>query len=228
MSSRPTSRTRSSNSAPVCGRISRRSAYPFSMGESFDRSTISSPLRLERWNKVGSTRPYSRRPDLSPGSIALHLAARAGGSQVRAQFLGARAAFRLDADPRPTHAAAREPMVDDARLPVCQDGGVHAEAGPMPASAYQPTGAAVARVTAMDVLPSAPRSLCGAHLLACPANIGPSAIRACFPGSCARDYPHRHRRSWRSRPSATISSLSADAVSLLLLGQPSLRWTVFP
>ena len=52
MSSRPTSRTRSSNSAPVCGRISRRSAYPFSMGESFDRSTISSPLRLERWNKV--------------------------------------------------------------------------------------------------------------------------------------------------------------------------------
>ena len=67
MSSRPTSRTRSSNSAPVCGRISRRSAYPFSMGESFDRSTISSPLRLERWNKVGSTRPYSRRSDLSPG-----------------------------------------------------------------------------------------------------------------------------------------------------------------
>ena len=54
----------------------------------------------------------------------MHLAARAGGSQVRAQFLGARAAFRPDADPRPTHAAAREPMVDDAWLPVRQDGGV--------------------------------------------------------------------------------------------------------
>ena len=66
----------------------------------------------------------TRAGTVSSGSIALHLTARAGGSQVRAQFLGACAAFRPDADPRPTHAAAREPTVDDAWLPVRQNGGV--------------------------------------------------------------------------------------------------------
>jgi len=51
-------------------------------------------------------------------------AARAGGTQLRAQFLGTDTAICPDVDPRPTHAAAREPMVKDAWLPPAQDGRV--------------------------------------------------------------------------------------------------------
>src|SRR5450830_122022 len=57
-------------------------------------------------------------------SITLHQTARAGGTQVRAQFFGTRAALRPDVDPRPAHAAAREPMVNDAWFAARQDGRV--------------------------------------------------------------------------------------------------------
>jgi hypothetical protein len=57
-------------------------------------------------------------------SIALHRAARAGGRQLGAQFLGTGTALRPDVDPRPTHAAAREPVVQDPWLPPAQDGRV--------------------------------------------------------------------------------------------------------
>src|SRR5262245_1802242 len=49
-------------------------------------------------------------------SIPLHQTARAGCAQVRAQFFGTRAALRPDVDPRPAHAAAREPVVNDVWL----------------------------------------------------------------------------------------------------------------
>src|SRR5215831_2095887 len=57
-------------------------------------------------------------------SIPLHQTARAGCAQVRAQFFGTRAALRPDVDPRPAHAAAREPVVNDAWLVARQDGRV--------------------------------------------------------------------------------------------------------
>src|SRR5262249_30247101 len=58
------------------------------------------------------------------GSIAQHRAARAGGTQFGAQFLGTGTGLRPDVDPRPTHAAACQPMVHAARLPPAQDGRV--------------------------------------------------------------------------------------------------------
>ena len=57
-----------------------------------------------------------------PTSIALHRAARAGGTQLGAQLLGIRTALCPNVDPRPTHAPAREPVVKDAWLPAAQDG----------------------------------------------------------------------------------------------------------
>src|SRR5262245_64566706 len=57
-------------------------------------------------------------------SIALHRAGRAGGTQPGAQFLGTGTALGADVDPRPTHAAAREPVVQDAWLQPAQDGRV--------------------------------------------------------------------------------------------------------
>src|SRR4029453_10486722 len=47
-----------------------------------------------------------------------------GSPQVRAQFFGTRAALRRDVDPRPTHAAARESVVNDVWLAVRQNGRV--------------------------------------------------------------------------------------------------------
>src|SRR5258707_13206920 len=57
-------------------------------------------------------------------SVAQHRAAPAGGTQLAAQFLGTGTALCTDVDPRPTHAAAREPVVKDAWLPPAQDGRV--------------------------------------------------------------------------------------------------------
>src|SRR5262249_55520952 len=57
-------------------------------------------------------------------SVAQHRAARAGGTQLAAQFLGTGTALCPDVDPRPTHAAAREPVVQDAWLPPAEDGRV--------------------------------------------------------------------------------------------------------
>ena len=54
----------------------------------------------------------------------MHRAARAGGTQLGAQFLGTGTGLCPDVDPRPTHAAACEPMVQDAWLPAAQDGRV--------------------------------------------------------------------------------------------------------
>src|SRR6266436_1656966 len=57
-------------------------------------------------------------------SVAQHRAAPAGGTQLAAQFLGTGTALCADVDPRPTYAAAREPVVQDAWLPPAQDGRV--------------------------------------------------------------------------------------------------------
>src|SRR5260370_273723 len=57
-------------------------------------------------------------------SVAQHRAAPAGGTQLAAQFLRTGTALCTDVDPRPTHAAAREPVVKDAWLPPAQDGRV--------------------------------------------------------------------------------------------------------
>src|SRR6516164_5669981 len=57
-------------------------------------------------------------------SVAQHRAAPAGGTQLAAQSLGTGTALCADVDPRPTHAAAREPVVQDAWFPSAQDGGV--------------------------------------------------------------------------------------------------------
>src|SRR5262249_33948373 len=57
-------------------------------------------------------------------SITLHRAGRAGGTQLGAQFLGTGTALGPDVDPRPTHAAARDPVVQDAWFPPAQDGRV--------------------------------------------------------------------------------------------------------
>ena len=62
------------------------------------------------------------RPKKDGPSIALHRAARAGGAQRGAQFLGTGVALRSDVDPRPTHAPAREAMVKDAGLAAAKDG----------------------------------------------------------------------------------------------------------
>src|SRR2546425_4752149 len=53
-----------------------------------------------------------------------NLSYRAAGTQLGAQFLGTGTALCPDVDPRPTHAAAREPVVQDAWLPPAQDGRV--------------------------------------------------------------------------------------------------------
>src|SRR5260370_252934 len=57
-------------------------------------------------------------------SVAQHRAAPTGGTQLAAQFLGTGTALCTDVDPRPTYAAAREPVVQDAWLPPAQDGRV--------------------------------------------------------------------------------------------------------
>src|SRR5258707_12480105 len=57
-------------------------------------------------------------------SVAQHRAAPAGGTQLAAQFLGTGTALCTDVAPRPTHAAAREPVVKAAWLPPAQDGRV--------------------------------------------------------------------------------------------------------
>src|SRR5262245_49087366 len=57
-------------------------------------------------------------------SVAQYRAAPTGGTQLAAQFLGTGTALRADVDPRPTHAAAREPVVQDAWLFPTQDGRV--------------------------------------------------------------------------------------------------------
>src|SRR5258707_9888060 len=57
-------------------------------------------------------------------SVAQYRAAPAGGTQLAAQFLPTGTALCTDADPRPTYAAAREALVQDAWLPPAQDGRV--------------------------------------------------------------------------------------------------------
>src|SRR4029450_9941328 len=54
-------------------------------------------------------------------SIALYRAACAGGTEFGAQFIRTVTALCPNVDPRPTHAAACEPMVQDAGLPAAQD-----------------------------------------------------------------------------------------------------------
>src|SRR2546426_11502920 len=54
-----------------------------------------------------------------------NLSYRAAGTQLGAQFLGTGTGLCPDVDPRPTHAAACEPMVQDAWLPPAQDGRVY-------------------------------------------------------------------------------------------------------
>src|SRR5262249_28305286 len=79
---------------------------------------------------IGAEKARARRARKGPGvsltesyarSIALHPTARAGRAQVRAQLFGTRPTVRPDGDSRPAHAAAREPMVNDAWLAVRQD-----------------------------------------------------------------------------------------------------------
>src|SRR5262249_48941973 len=57
-------------------------------------------------------------PKVVSPSITLHQTARAGCAQVRAQFFGTRAALRSNVNPRPAHAAARKPVVNNVWLPV--------------------------------------------------------------------------------------------------------------